>query len=678
MSFRARILAFLILISLIFFFLRVRKLYKLMRLGKAEERLKNGSFFERAKTVLVNVLGQKKLFREWSPGLEHALIFWGFLILSLATVETVVDGFVRGFSFEIFGIYFYTAFSWMKELFGLLVIGACVYALIRRFITKPARFDYSVEAQFDATIILLMILGLMVTMFVTDASHIAMNIGHREKIVRDALGALFTAKPVSYSIANGIFLSDESISNISLRWTYYSSWWIHILILLGFINYIPYSKHLHVLTAIPNVFLTYFAGKGEMRKIDLEDESAETFGVGNVEEFTWKQLLDTYACTECGRCYINCPASTTGKDLSPRKIVIDIKQHLLEKGTYLLKKDKKLPENMKPLISGAVKENELWACTTCRACVQECPVFIDHIDKIVDMRRNLVLMESRFPEEVQATFRNMETNYNPWSFGYSARADWAEGFNVPLAGDKNEFEYLFWVGCAGSFDERGKKVSIAFTKILKKAGVDFAILGVEEKCTGDSARRLGNEYLAQILIKENIETLKKYKFKKIVTFCPHCLNAIKNDFSQFDGKFEVMHHSVLINDLIRQGKLKLKGKEKESIVYHDSCYLGRYNDIYDAPRDAVKSAGGKLIEMERKKDKGFCCGAGGGRMWLEENEGTRVNHERVKEALSTKADKIATACPFCLTMIGDGLKDVDKSEKVKALDIAEIVAHSID
>lgn len=673
MSYRAIFLSVMLLVALFFFARRVRHLYKYMRVGQREPRLKNKSFLARFKTVIINVFCQKKLFREWSPGLEHALIFWGFLILSIGTLETIIAGFDRSFSFSFLGDYIYIPFSFMKELFGFLVIAACIYALVRRYVTKPKRFDYSVESQFDATIILLMIIGLMVTMFAADAARIASEVKGQEEILRMALGRFYIDRPVSWAVANFILLRDGTITDFALRYIYHSSWWIHMAILLGFLVYIPYSKHLHLLTAIPNVFLSWLGPKGEMRNINLEDENAETFGVGNVEEFTWKQLLDTYACTECGRCHINCPATSTGKDLSPRKLVLDIKEHLLEKAPYLVKKDAKLPEDMKPLIGGAIKDNELWACTTCRACQTECPVFIEHVDKIVDMRRNLVLMESRFPEEMQTTLKNLETNYNPWSFGYSARADWAEGLDVPLASDKKEFEYLFWVGCAGSFDERGKKVSRAFVNILKKAGVDFAILGVEEKCTGDSARRLGNEYLAQILIKENIDTLKNYNFKKIITFCPHCFNSIKNDFSQFGGEYEVIHHSVFIDSLIKEGKLKISKSEKMKLTYHDSCYLGRYNDIYDEPRDVLKSSGARLEEMERKRDKGFCCGAGGGRMWLEENEGERINQDRVKEAMKLKPDAIASACPFCLSMMDDALKTLDPDGKIKALDIAEVI-----
>lgn len=670
---RVATILILLAVALVIFSVRAWKLYRYMMRGKREERLKDRKVWERVGTVLINVFGQKKLFRELNPGIQHFLIFWGFVILSLATIETVISGIFRSFSLEFLGHYPYTAYSIMKEFFGVLVAAACLYGLARRFIIRPKRFDYSLESQFDATFILMMILTLMVTMFIAEAANLAMELSGRESIERLVFGSDYISNPVSFFIARDVLL-DKGMSYMGLRWTFLSAWWVHYIVLLSFGVYIPFSKHLHLLSAIPNVFLSSLTPKGELRNLNLEDEKAESFGVGKIEDFTWKQLLDLYACTECGRCHINCPAQYTGKELSPRKLILDLKEHLIEKGPRLVSGK---GEFEKSLIGVSVKEKELWACTTCRACQEECPVFIEHPDKIIDMRRHLVLMESKFPEEVQITFKNLETNYNPWSFGYSARADWAQGLDIPLASEKKNFDYLFWVGCAGSFDERGKKITQAFVKILKTAGVDFAILGTEEKCTGDSARRIGNEYLAQILIKENVETLKKYKFKKILTFCPHCFNAIKNDFPQFGAKYEIMHHSEFIAELIKQGKIKVNG-DSLKLTYHDSCYLGRYNGIYDEPREVLRAGKGvDLIEMARRRDKAFCCGAGGGRIWMEEKEGTRISEDRVKEALSLSPDAIATACPFCLTMMEDGLKAVDKDGKVKAFDIAEVVAKMI-
>jgi len=340
------------------------------------------------------------------------------------------------------------------------------------------------------------------------------------------------------------------------------------------------------------------------------------------------------------------------------------------------------PENKssqeKFLIHNYILDEEIWACTTCNACVTECPVNIEHIDTIVDLRRGLVLSEANFPSELNVVFRNLETNFTPWAFSYTERANWADGLNVKIASEDNSPELLFWVGCAGSFDERYKKVSRSIVKILKTAGIDFKILGNEEKCNGDSARRLGNEYLAQILMKENIQTLEKYGVKKILTACPHCYHSLKNEYPQFGGNYEVIHHTELIEQLVSDGRINLKETERKSLTYHDSCYLGRYNEIYNSPRTTLKSINGiELKEMKRSFDKGFCCGAGGGRMFLEEKEGKRVNIERTEEALALSIDTIATACPFCMTMLTDGVKAKDVIEKVQVKDIAEIVADSI-
>ena len=457
-------------------------------------------------------------------------------------------------------------------------------------------------------------------------------------------------------------------------------WWIHILLVLAFLNYLPYSKHFHILSSIPNVFLGRIEAGAILKPINFDEEGLEKFGVTDVEDFSWKTILDGYSCTECGRCTASCPANITGKVLSPKEIMMKIRERSQEKFPAMLNKDSAALEGIQTsFIGNYISEEALWSCTTCMACMQECPVMIEHVNPIVDMRRSMVLMESKFPEEIQVTFRNLENNFSPWAFGQSERMNWAEGLGVKTMAEKKDVEYLYWVGCAGAFDMRYKKVSRALVNILNKAGVSFAVLGEEEKCNGDIARRLGNEYLAQMLVKENVATLNNYGVKKIITSCPHCFNTFKNEYPQFGGKFEVIHHSVFINDLIKSGKIKFDNNITGKVAFHDSCYLGRYNGIYDEPRKVLSSISGiELVETERNHDKGLCCGAGGGRMFMEENVGTKVNVERTDELLKTSADTVAAACPFCITMVSDGLKFREQEENVAVKDIAEIVEECME
>ncbi|PID62125.1 MAG: Fe-S oxidoreductase [Ignavibacteriae bacterium] len=649
--------------SFTFLGFNIKRLISYLQIGKSENRF--DKIPERIKNVLKIAIGQTKILREPVAGIIHVLIFWGFLLFLFAVVEAMIQGFYSNFSFHFLGPIF-SFITITQDFFGLLILFAVLYALYRRYFANIKRLDHGKESLIDATIVLVMILLVVVSMFGQNIALVAKN---------NFQLASWEVRPIS-AMLSPIFFSNPQTASI---W-YEIFWWMHILVILAFMNFLPYSKHLHVFTSIPNVFFEKLGKKKfEIKPIDLEDESIEQFGAADVNDFTWKQMFDGYTCTECGRCSDACPANTTGKLLSPREIIIQTRKRTEEKAPLVLTNSENTEVLEKTLVHNYITPQELWACTTCGACMQECPVTIEHLDTIVDMRRNLVLMESEFPTELNTVFKNLETNSSPWAFNQQDRANWAEGLDVKTMAEDSETEYLFWVGCAGAFDSRYQKVSRAIATLLNKAGVNYRILGTEEKCNGDTARRLGNEYLAQMMIQENVETLNSYKVKKVITGCPHCYNSLKIEYPQFGGNFEVYHHSEVIEDLLSAGKLKLKDSEQnEKITYHDSCYLGRYNGIYNSPRNLLNSLSeNNLIEMKRNESRGFCCGAGGGRMFMEETEGTKVNIERTKEALETGADTIASACPFCMTMLADGVKDFEKEELVEVKDIAEIVLEKI-
>jgi len=657
---KAIIFAIILIAAIGFFAYNVWRLISYLKIGRSEDRF--GDIGQRIKTTLKVAFGQSKLLREPVAGVMHFLIFWGFVILITAVIEAIGEGLYHGFSLKFLGP-LYEPIIFLGDLMAVLVILSIIVALYRRYISRPPRLDVGKAGQLDATFILLLIFSVMVTMIGQNAARIAAwGEGH----------ARFASLAVS-PLFNGM-----ELATIELWFEIF--WWAHIVIILVFMNYLPFSKHLHIISSIPNTFLYDTGPTGRLKMVDLEDESRERFGALDVEDLTWKELLDGYACTECGRCTAACPAHNTGKVLSPRKIIVDIRGRLEEKGPYATA-GKDMPDDLggKTLVDSYISEQELWACTTCMACVHECPVMIEHLDSIVDMRRGLVLDESRFPAELKNTFQNLERNFTPWAFSHADRSKWADGLEIPTVQDNPDFEYLYWVGCAGSYDDRYKKVSRAFATLLKKAGVNFAILGDEEKCNGDTARRLGNEYLAQMMMMENVETLNGYKVKKILTTCPHCFHIFGKEYPDFDGKYEVIHHADFLMDLVKSGKLNITKEQQKKITYHDSCYLGRYNSVYDSPRDILKSIGGvNLVEMNRSRDRGFCCGAGGGRMWLEETEGKRVNVDRTEEALSLNPDVIGTACPFCMTMMTDGVKTKDKDEDVAVKDIAELLLEAIE
>ncbi len=638
-----------------------RKLIVYMFLAKKKDD-RSGRVGDRIKRVWTIAFAQTKLLRDPKAGLLHLTIFWGFVLFLFAVAEAFIQGFYTPFSWHFAGP-FYSAVTIIQDVFSVLVIIACLYALYRRFVIHVPRLEVEKSGKLDAAFILVLIMLVCISMLGENSALVAM---HNFKL------STYEIRPVSAALSKWFYSGGTQNAHI-----YFGLfWWMHIVVILGFLNFLPYSKHLHVLTSIPN---TYLANVDEIRNtikpLNLEDENVEVFGASDFEHLSWKQILDGYSCTECGRCTASCPAATVGKSLSPRKIIVDIRRRTKDKAPLMEQGITEGEVFEKTLVHDYISDIELWQCTTCMACVQECPVMIEHLDSIVDMRRDLVLTESQFPSNLNPVFKSLETNFTPWAFNQADRANWAEGLDIKTMAEDSECEVLFWVGCAGSFDERYKKVSRAFAQIMQKAGINFRILGTEEKCNGDTARRLGNEYLAQMLIMENIETLNNYKVKKIVTACPHCFHSLGREYKQFGGDYEVMHHSQFIDQLLNENKIQVSNnQENHKVTYHDSCYLGRYNNVYESPRNTLKSISGlEFVEMERIKSRGFCCGAGGGRMFMEDEEGGRINVERTSEALRTNSDTIASACPFCMTMLTDGVKHFEKTEEVAVKDIAEIV-----
>ncbi len=640
--------------------INLRRLIATVRIGKPENR--TDRLGARITQTLRIAFAQTKLLRDPVPGLMHLGIYWGFLALLLAVVESIIEGLAGHFSFSFLG-WFYTLMTFTQDIFCVIVAVSVVVAWYRRSVKKIPRLQVDADHLLDANLILSLIFIIVVAYLFQNAAGHACGLEARN-----------AARPVSALIAHFAF-GDNSFA----AGAYTIFWWIHIVTVLGFMNYLPYSKHLHVITSVPNVFFSTLDKPVRLRSINFEEEGIEKFGVTDVEDFSWKQLLDAYTCTECGRCTSVCPANLTGKELSPKLVITTIRDRLIEKAPVILKHaGAALADSEKKFVGDYETDAALWACTTCGACMEECPVTIEHVPAIVDMRRSLVMMESRFPEELQVTFRNLENNFTPWAFSHSERADWAAGTGVvTLAENAADYDVLFWVGCAGSFDLRAKSVTLAFANLMSQAGVKFRILGTEEKCTGDPARRSGNEYLAQMLIKENVETLNRYEVKRIVTTCPHCFNTLKNEYPEFGGKYEVEHHTTFLQRLLDEGRITPASPLMRDITFHDPCYLGRHNDTYDAPRDDLRRIPGThLTEMPRAKDKSFCCGAGGARMFMEEH-GTRVNETRTAEAVATGATTIAAACPFCMTMLTDGVKTLDKVETVAVKDIAELLLESV-
>lgn len=647
MNWERLLLSLLILVSLGIFSWRVSQFVRLLKLSKPARSFE--SFGQRAKALFLNGFGQRLVLRE-PAGLGHFMIFWGFLFLAFGAGEGFLAFLFPGFSLSFLGRGYYLL-NTAQDLFAFLVLVALAVSIYRHLIANPKRLEGPSRFKIDAMVVISGVL-VIVTAF------LAM------RAIQPKPG--FT--PVSTFLA----------SSIAAEWgdnTFRGLEWIHNVCMLAFLAYIPFSKHTHILAALPNLFLREPEIKGRIAPLDLSDESAQNYGVAKITDFSRKDVLDLAACTECGRCQESCPAYATGKPLSPKFVIQDLKKHLFDNAQVLLKTQGK--ETKQPLFGQTITSDVLWSCTTCRACQEVCPVEIKPMAKLLGIRQNRVLMEGDLPEAAQTALRNMETQSNPWGFAQADRGKWANGTGVKTMAEDPDVEYLFFVGCAGSYDERSTKITLALSKILQHAGVKFGILGSEESCTGDSAKRIGNEYLAQQLIKANVDTFNRYKVKKILTQCPHCFNTIRNEFPDFGGRYEVVHHTQMLQNLLTAGRIRLRtnaAAETRKITLHDSCYLGRYNDIYRAPRDVLKAVPGTgLVEMKRSTEKSFCCGAGGGRMWMEEKIGSRINESRAKEAMESGAAEIATACPFCLSMLSDGVKGQGKPE-FAVRDVAEIVA----
>ncbi len=660
---------------------------------------------ERLKNMVAIAIGQKRLVgrkKEWASGIMHAFIFWGFCILIIRSLTLYGEGFVTGFQLPFLGDdslvgYLYVC---LKDIMEGIVLLMVIYAVYRRAVLKPSRMHNTWEAY----LVLGLIGVLMISDLLLDGARYNLIVLHHNPgdlhfFNNPRFGHEFLWTPVSVGAASLI----SWMGSAATGYLMVGMFWLHIITQLIFLNLLPTGKHFHVITALPNVFLKSLGYPHEKtRLLDLEDESVwedESLGINHIHQLNWKQGLDLYTCTECGRCKEVCPTFTTDKPLNLLDFNDSLKIELLGNADNLIKraalaatlKEESDPEQIeatkaamaelnskKSLVGEVISEDTLWACTTCRACEQVCPVTIEHVPRIIALRQGQALMAGAYPNELNVAFKGLERNGNPWGIGYDKRADWAEGLDVNLMADDADVDYLLWVGCAGSFDDRSKKVSVSLVKILQKAGISFAILGTQEKCTGDFARRAGNEMMYQMMAQENIETLNNYKVKKIIAACPHCLNTLKHEYPQMGGNYEVIHHTQFIAELVSSGKITLKNSLEGSLTYHDPCYLGRYNSIYDSPRSILQSLSKEgLTELDRHGKESFCCGAGGGRMWMEETIGKRINLERAEEIANQKVATLAVGCPFCLTMLEDGMKELNKEEEIRTQDIAELVAKNM-
>jgi Fe-S oxidoreductase len=685
------ILLFLIVTgyAIYLFAVLVKTRYHYIKLGKKAEF--NRTTKERIDEILINVLGQKKLLKDKKSGIMHVMYFYGFLLVQFGAIDLIWRGLAPGSHLPLGPIYPF--FTFFQEIVVFMILFATAWGFYRRYIEKLVRL----KRGFKAGLVYFFLTGLMLCTLLANGMNMIW-LGDESSWV----------EPIASVISIGFNWLPQSAAAA----LFFVFWWGHLLFLLGFLVYVPQGKHAHLIAGVANVWLGRTHKIGQLSTIDFEDESQETFGVSKIEDFNQKQLLDLYACVECGRCTNMCPASGTGKMLSPKDLILKLRDHLTEKGAAVTSRQPWLPafafqhtrgnqlalasrmdgakeaavslENVS-LIGDVITEEEIWACTTCRNCEDQCPVMNEHVDKIIDLRRYLVLTEGKMNPDAQRAITNIERQGNPWGMNRKERANWRdplEDVKVPTVKELKkageEFDILFFVGSMGSYDNRSQKIAQSFARVMNQAGVKLAILGNEEKNSGDTPRRIGNEFLFQELANANIETFKKYNVKKIVTIDPHAFNTLKNEYPEFGLEAEVYHHTELLAKLIKERRLSPKNHVDETITYHDSCYLGRYNNVYDAPRDILKSIPGvKVVEPERKRETAMCCGAGGGLMWMEEHTGTRINVARTEQLLETNPTVISTGCPYCLTMIGDGTKAKEVDEKVQTLDVVEILEKSL-
>lgn len=665
--------------------------YLFIKLGKKAEFEPN--LKERMNGILVNGFGQSKLFKDKKSGLMHLILFYTFFIIQVGLIELIIKGFITGYEFPFGEAHKY--FSLLQEWATFLMLLAVGYGFYRRYGEKLKRLQWKRDGKAAFVYIALSIL----------TSSILITLGFETIMLNHEPNLVYA--PFSGIIA----LLFSNIGTTAGTVLFYVFWWVHMAVVFTFMVFVPQSKQFHEIFAMINIFFKKNGPVGKLKKIDFEDEEAESFGVGKIEDFTQNQLIDLYACAECGRCTNMCPASGTGKELSPMDLIVKMRDHLTEKGAAVTSRQPWMPafafKNTRgnrlalagdgsqevaatlekvSLIGDVITEEEIWACTTCRNCEDQCPVMNEHVDKIIDLRRYLVLTEGKMNSDAQRAITNIERQGNPWGINRKERANWRETLEdvkIPTVKELKkageEFNVLFYVGSMGSYDNRSQKISQSLARVLNLAGVKFAILGNEEKNSGDTPRRIGNEFLFQELATANIETFKKYNVQKIVTIDPHAYNSLKNEYPDFGlEEVEVYHHTEFLAKLIGEGKLTPTKHVDEVITYHDSCYLGRYNNVYDAPREILKSIPGVTVkEPERNRENAMCCGAGGGLMWMEEDTGTRINVARTEQLIETRANVISTGCPYCLTMISDGTKAKEVNEEIQTLDVVEILEKSL-
>ena len=676
--------------ALYLFIYLVKTRISFIKLGKKEEF--DQKVKERLQKIWVYVFGQKKLLKDKKSGAIHVMLFYGFILVQFGAIDFIWKGLVPG-SHLPFGP-LYPGFTFFQELVTFIILVAVVWAFYRRYIEKLVRLKGGLKNG----LVLIFIGSLMLSVLFGNGM---LQIWHGSEPV--------WTEPIASVVALGLSWIGETASIV----LFYVAWWIHLLVLLVFLVYIPQSKHAHLIAGPVNVFLNRLDAPGKLRPIDFEDDSQESFGVGKISDFTQFQLIDLYACVECGRCTNMCPATGTGKMLSPMDLIVKMRDHLTNYGAAVTSQSPWVPQTMfkntignqlamqaqslgakesaattifnQSLIGDVITEEEIWACTTCRNCEDQCPVMNEHVEKIIDLRRYLVMTEGKMNPDQQWALQNIERQGNPWGLNRKDREKWRElreDVHVPtvkeLKKEGKDFEYLFWVGAMGSYDSRSQKIALSFAKLLNEAGVSFAILGNREKNSGDTARRLGNEFLFQELATANIAEFEKHHVKKIVTIDPHAYNIFKNEYPDFGFEGEVYHHTELLYELVKEGRLKPVHPVNETITFHDSCYLGRYNDVYDPPREILKTIKGvKLVEMERNREDAMCCGAGGGLMWAEEDTGQRINVARTEQALKVNPTTIGSGCPYCLTMLSDGTKAKEVENVVKTYDVAEILEKAV-